>query len=148
MRLFHIIDSFIQSLNKICTFFTFYRSLEGRRIVNISHLFSQIQNSRHGKLECSFLDMEFLTEHRRGCSSTFKFRCKMCGIKSIITSENDQDSNFLSINKALVNGSIAIGTDFVLLYVLPILIFIATYFLNINYLISLVFAILLFYLKL
>lgn len=87
--------------------------------MNISHLFSQIQNNRHGNLQCSFLDMQFLSEQRRGYSSIFKFRCKMCGITSIITSENEHDSNYLPINKALVNGSIAIGTDdSMILYVL------------------------------
>lgn len=113
-------DFFAQSIiKKTDIFFTFYRSLEGRRIVNISHLFSQIQNSRHANLQCSFLDMQFLTEQRKGYSSTFKFRCKMCGITSIITSENEHDSNYLPINKALVNGSIAIGTDdSMILYVL------------------------------
>lgn len=77
--------------------------------MNIHHLFSQIQNSRHDKFDCSFLDMEFQNEQRKGYNSSFKFKCKMCNITSIFTSENEYDSQYMPINKALVNGSIAIG---------------------------------------
>lgn len=92
--------------------YAIYRSLEGRRIVDIRHLFEQIQNSRHEKFDCSFLDMVFLKEYRRGYSSTFKFECKMCGTTSLITSENESminATNYMPINTALVNGSLAVG---------------------------------------
>lgn len=55
--------------------------------------------------------MEFLKEYRRGYSSKFKFKCKMCGTTSFITSENDK-CNYLPINPAFVNGSLAVGKFF------------------------------------
>jgi len=62
--------------------------------------------------------MEFISEIRRGYSSIFKYNCKMCGTKLNISSEIDQKSesinsnkNYLPINQALVNGSIAIGKN-------------------------------------
>jgi len=41
-------------------------------------LFKQIQNSRPDRFDCSFLDMEFISEIRRGYSSIFKYICKIC----------------------------------------------------------------------
>lgn len=89
--------------------------LEGRRIVDINYLFSQIQKSRHDKFDCSFVDMEFKSEHRKGYISIFTFECKMCGIISTISSENSNGSNYLGINQAVVNGTLAIGTSFILI---------------------------------
>lgn len=83
-----------------------HRSLEGRRIVDIGYFFEQVQKSRHNKFDCSFLNMEFVAEYRRGYYSKFKFKCRMCGIISFIKSENTQ---YLPINQSMVNGSIAIG---------------------------------------
>jgi len=92
------------------------RSLEGRRIVDIKYIFDQIQNSRHEHFDCSFLDMVFQSECRKGYMSVLNFRCKMCNISSSFTSENIQHTNnYLPINKAIVNGSLAIGTEFVVL---------------------------------
>ncbi|KAE9522485.1 hypothetical protein AGLY_017146 [Aphis glycines] len=87
--------------------FQMIQSLEGRRIVDIQHLFKQIQNSRHDRFGCSFLDMEFINEFRRGFSSIFKYKCKMCGIQLNISSEIDQKSE--SINLLANKSSIRIG---------------------------------------
>lgn len=85
------------------------RSLNGRRIVDIRHLFTQIMNSRHEKFDCSFLDMDFISEIRKGYSSKFKFVCKMCGITSFISTENENENNYMPINQSIINGSLAIG---------------------------------------
>lgn len=56
--------------------------LNGRRIVDIGHIFNEIQNSRHsGGFGCSFLDMIFKREEINGFFSIFYFHCKMCGIE-------------------------------------------------------------------
>jgi len=60
------------------------RSFKGRRIVNIHYFFAQIQNNRHSNLYCSFMDMKFVSENRREYNSSFKFKCQMCDIVSII----------------------------------------------------------------
>ncbi|XP_050537060.1 uncharacterized protein LOC126903111 [Daktulosphaira vitifoliae] len=86
--------------------------LEGRRIVDIKHLFKQIQNSKHGKFDCSFLDMEFKNEIRKGYNSVFYFKCKMCGTTSSFTSENQNENKYLEINQAIVNGTLAIGIGY------------------------------------
>lgn len=86
------------------------RRLEGRRVVDICHLFEQIKNSRHAPFECSFLNMKFMSETRKGYMSVFTFQCVMCNVSSTITSEiSTNTASYLPINKAIVNGSIAIG---------------------------------------
>ncbi|CAI6355909.1 unnamed protein product [Macrosiphum euphorbiae] len=84
--------------------------LEGRRIVDINHLFEQIKKIRHEPFNCSFVDMVFISETRKGYMSVFTFKCKMCNIISKITSEMlNNTAPYLPINKAIVNGSLAIG---------------------------------------
>lgn len=87
--------------------------LEGRRIVDINYLFTQIQESRHEKFDCSFVDMEFKSELRKGYISIFTFKCKMCGTMSKIASENPNDTKYLGINQAVINGTLAIGKQFI-----------------------------------
>lgn len=97
---------------QIKTFFVFLtivRSLQGRRIVDINHFFTQIMNNRHDRFGCSFLDMEFKMEIRKGYSSKFKFECKMCSIVTFISTENENEIKYLPINQAIINGSVAIG---------------------------------------
>ncbi|XP_050065628.1 uncharacterized protein LOC126554615 [Aphis gossypii] len=84
------------------------KSLEGRRIVDIQHLFTQIQQSKHDKFDCSFIDMEFQNEIRKGFNSVFKFKCKICGIQSSFYSENINESKYLGINLAVINGTLAL----------------------------------------
>ncbi|KAF0750183.1 Uncharacterized protein FWK35_00017915 [Aphis craccivora] len=86
--------------------------LERRRIVDIN-VFEQIQSIRHNKFDCSFLDMVFQHECRRG------YRCKMCNFESTIHSERTVQSNkefSLGINTAIVNGSSAIDNTYNLLF--------------------------------
>lgn len=93
-----------------------FRRLEGRRIVDINHLFEQIKKIRHEPFNCSFLHMVFISETRKGYMSVFTFKCKLCNIISKITSEIlDNTSPYLPINKAIVNGSLAIGMYILLL---------------------------------
>lgn len=87
--------------------------LEGRRIVDINYLFTQIHQSRHDKFDCSFIDMEFKSELRKRYISMFTFECTMCGTISKISSENPNDTKYLGINQAVINGTLAIGTQFI-----------------------------------
>lgn len=86
--------------------------ISGRRIVDIDYVFKQIQNNVHGGgLDCSFMNMSFVSEKRYGFFSKFKFKCKICNIVTVILSEpkNDLDKSYLPINKAVTNGTVAIG---------------------------------------
>jgi len=68
-------------------------NLSGRRIVDVDYIFKQIQNSSHGGgLDCSFLNMSFVSEKRYGFFSKFKFQCKMCNIVTVISSEPSDKS--------------------------------------------------------
>lgn len=83
--------------------------LSGRRIVDVDYIFKQIQNSSHGGgLDCSFLNMSFVSEKRYGFFSKFNFQCKVCNIVKVISSE-PSDKSYLPINKAVTNGTVAIG---------------------------------------
>jgi len=100
----------------ILVFIYKFRRLEGRRIVDINHLFEQIKKIRHEPFNCSFVDMVFISETRKGYMSVFTFKCKMCNIISKITSEMlNNTAPYLPINKAIVNGSLAIGMYILLL---------------------------------
>lgn len=83
--------------------------LTGRRIVDICHIFKQIQNSSHDdRFGCSFANMEFVSESRNGFYSKFKFICKMCKTTTIISSDSNEEFR-LPINEAVTNGTVAIG---------------------------------------
>lgn len=85
----------------------------GRRVVDIMHVFEQIQNSRHiGGFGCSFLDMEFDSERREGYVSLFKFSCKMCNIDTTISSEKRNSTIYMPLNEAIVSGTIASGIGY------------------------------------
>ncbi|KAL4153670.1 hypothetical protein QTP88_001503 [Uroleucon formosanum] len=83
--------------------------LVGRRIVDIFHIFEQIRTFRHESgFDCTFSDMEYVSEKLNGYFSTFEFKCKICCIKMRISSENIK-ADYLTINKAVLNGTVAIG---------------------------------------
>lgn len=95
-------------------------SLTGRKIVDIGHIFEQIKLiNNHKSFNCSFTEMEFIEERRFGFYSKYVFKCKMCNIQHIISSENINDS-YIPINQATVNGSIAIGMIILLLIIYKI----------------------------
>ncbi|XP_025831573.1 uncharacterized protein LOC112904802 isoform X2 [Agrilus planipennis] len=84
-------------------------SLEGRRIVDIGFLFSQIISMEgHSPFKCSW--REFLNERRFGFRSVFQFKCKICNKVDEIFSV--QKSN---INKAAVLGVLSAGGGYSLL---------------------------------
>lgn len=77
------------------------------------YIFDQIKNSRHEiGLDCSFLNMEFVSEKQEGFRSVFKFSCKMCKIITCISSEKSNPLNYIPINDAVVSGTIGIGIGF------------------------------------
>ncbi|CAI6377348.1 unnamed protein product [Macrosiphum euphorbiae] len=86
------------------------KELCGRRIVDMNFVFKQILNCRHkGGLDCTFLDMELISEHRKGFFCSWLFKCLVCQIKIKIDSENTSETEYVGVNKAAVSGSIAIG---------------------------------------
>ncbi|KAJ8888349.1 hypothetical protein PR048_007839 [Dryococelus australis] len=61
--------------------------LSGRRIVDIVHLFTQIQNEKHhGGTDCSYMDVDFVNEKVNGFHCTWIFKCRVCNIVSEIMS--------------------------------------------------------------
>lgn len=80
------------------------------RIVDLSYIFTQIKDLNHDiGLGCSLFDMTLVSEDRRGCYSECWFKCKMCNIKSKICTVKESPKTNWSINKAIVNSTIAIG---------------------------------------
>lgn len=78
------------------------KDLEGRRFVNIKHVFESIKSIKHEGFDCTFSDLEFSNEIRKGFLSIFLFTCKVRNKKEIIYSENPTDS-VININMAVVN---------------------------------------------
>lgn len=110
MILITISNILSKSMFICCYLFCSTDILIGRRIVDIGHIFNEIQNSRHsGGFGCSFLDMIFKREEINGFFSIFYFHCKMCGIEKKISSEKPNNFECIPINKAVVNATLAIG---------------------------------------
>lgn len=84
--------------------------MNGKRIVDISYFIEQVQNSEYeGGFGCNFNNMDFVSENRSGVYSEFWFICRMCNIKKKICSVKEFPTTNWSINKSLVNSTIAIG---------------------------------------
>ncbi|XP_042143988.1 uncharacterized protein LOC120849343 [Ixodes scapularis] len=88
--------------------------LEGRRVVDIGHLFRSVQGAcDHAPFSCSFADMAFVSEQRRGLHSSFTFVCKMCNKKAVIESEvlphTAEAKSRMDVNTAAVSGIISVG---------------------------------------
>lgn len=77
------------------------------------YVFEQIKNSNHESgLDCSFLNMEYVSEKQEGFKSIFKFSCKMCNLVTSIFSEKKSPSNYIPLNDAIVNGTIGAGIGY------------------------------------
>lgn len=89
---------------------------EGRRIVDIAHLFRSQQGiSKHSPFYCTFQDMEFVSERRIGPASSFTFQCKMCNRKDVIMSETsakEATTPSMDVTPAAVSCAIAVGCGF------------------------------------
>lgn len=90
-----------------------WEQLEGRRIVDIKHIFTELQSIHHKGFECTFRDQEFIKEIRKGYLSTFKFKCKICGFKQSINSEGEcNKSKDMNINIAIVSATVNTGQGY------------------------------------
>lgn len=88
-----------------------FKDMEGRRFVNIKHVFESIQSIKHVGFDCTFSDLEFTKEIRKGFFSTFIFICKICGKNENIHSENPSDS-IININMAIVSAVVNTGQGY------------------------------------
>ncbi|CAI6362268.1 unnamed protein product [Macrosiphum euphorbiae] len=79
----------------------------------MKHVFFQIQNEQcHTPgLGCSFMNVELINEITKGFATKWIFKCKMCNLLTTLESENN-DLNYIPINKAIVNGTYAIGIGY------------------------------------
>lgn len=82
--------------------------------MDIGYIFEQIKltNKHEGGFDCTFNDMEFIEEKRYGFFSKYICKGKMCNIQQIISSEDNNNDSYMSINQAVVNGTISVGTIF------------------------------------
>lgn len=76
--------------------------------MNFLHLIKQIQKRHSGPYDCSFIDMEYISEVNYGFLSIFTFKCKICKVITKLRSEYVHHSE-RHINKAAVNACQAIG---------------------------------------
>lgn len=86
--------------------------IQGRRIVNIKHIFSQILNEeKHKPYDCTIADMILVSENRSGLHSKFTLECKMCNQIKIIDTEVP-DEHTMNVNQAITFGAISTGIGF------------------------------------
>ncbi|KAJ8732008.1 hypothetical protein PYW08_014738 [Mythimna loreyi] len=88
--------------------------IHGRRVVNMMYFIQQLQKiSSHSSLfDCSFKDMSLIGESRNGLISKYKFRCIMCKIDFIITSEEPASEQNINANLAAVTGITSAGIGY------------------------------------
>lgn len=79
----------------------------------MKYVFFQIQNQQcHTPgLGCSFMNVELINEITKGFKTKWIFKCKMCSLLTTLESEN-KNLNSIPINKAVVNGTYAIGIGY------------------------------------
>ncbi|XP_031327666.1 uncharacterized protein LOC116182986 isoform X1 [Photinus pyralis] len=82
----------------------------GRRIVNISYLFSQLKSLKHEGFNCSFFDLNLVSEKIEGLHSVFSFKCEVCNIIQNIRTE-DPDNN-VNVNLMAAIGCISAGIGY------------------------------------
>lgn len=87
--------------------------LQGRRIVDIGYLFRRIISIRHKPFNCTIADMITVGERRKGLSSIVILKCRMCGLKEEISTEDpNKKDEYISVNAAAVSGIMATGGGF------------------------------------
>ncbi|XP_045763690.1 uncharacterized protein LOC123866281 [Maniola jurtina] len=84
--------------------------LSGRRIVDIKYLFSSISNIKHQHTDCTFADLKFVKELRKGFTSQYVFRCKMC--QKVETVHSEDPTSKLNTNTAIVEGILCSGNGY------------------------------------
>lgn len=84
--------------------------MSGRRVVDIFIFVRDIQNELcdHGPIfGCSFKDMDIVSEKRCGLQSAICFKCKMCGLKKFIKTNNYESSGAINVNEAAIVGTLS-----------------------------------------
>lgn len=86
--------------------------IAGRRIVDISHFFQELQNlNNHSPFGCTLADMEIKSENKQGLISGIQIKCKMCKYSKVVWTECPKTSKMNS-NTAAVTGITSIGGGF------------------------------------
>ncbi|KAK4880023.1 hypothetical protein RN001_008169 [Aquatica leii] len=85
-------------------------SVTGRRIINISYFFSQLKSLQHKGYDCSFFDLNLISEKLEGLQSIFSFQCAVCNI--IQTVKTDDPSEKHSSNLLVVLGALSTGIGY------------------------------------
>lgn len=85
-----------------------HKTISGRRIFDVNYLFEQIAGINHGAFGCSFKDLIFFGETRKGLQSNFKFQCKICGLTETI----NNDKLDVDLNQTVVQAVVGSGSGF------------------------------------
>ncbi len=85
--------------------------MKGRRIFDVGRLFEEIKRIGSHSRQCTFKDMDLISETIRGLNSTFKFQCKKCGVIRKLQS-CPEIPNAMNINEDAVLGITSIGSGY------------------------------------
>lgn len=94
-----------------------YKSISGRRIVDINYLISQLQEKAHHNdlFDCKVGYFNLIGEKRTGLISKYKFECNVCHKVITIDSEkcnSAEEREYVDANVAATTGIIAAGIGF------------------------------------
>lgn len=87
--------------------------VSGRRLMDPAFIFAAIkQTGYHAPFNCTFVDMDFITETKVAGRSCFKFKCRMCNKIEKIWSEDPKEKTKMDVTSATVLGIISIGAGY------------------------------------
>lgn len=81
--------------------------ISGNRIVNIQYLFNQLKSINHTGFNCSFFDLNLISEKQMGLRSVFTFQCNVCKLKNKIYTEDPKTN--VNINKLAISAIVVTG---------------------------------------
>lgn len=73
------------------------------------YVFEIIQLIKHQGFDCTFRDLEFTKEKRKGSICTFCFSCKICGFEEYIHNEDQSVNTNIDVNMTIVSTNVNTG---------------------------------------
>ncbi|KAK5639603.1 hypothetical protein RI129_012095 [Pyrocoelia pectoralis] len=86
-------------------------TITGRRIINMEYFLHALKSLKHEGFQCSFYDLNFVSEQRYGYISKLTFKCKVCNYVDSICTDKLEETE-MNLNMATVSATISIGAGY------------------------------------
>ncbi|XP_048001428.1 uncharacterized protein LOC125238199 [Leguminivora glycinivorella] len=84
--------------------------VQGRRVIDFEYFMTQLTaiESHGDKFGCRLSNLKIVQEKQTGLKSVFSYKCRMCGLKFVLNTCDD-DAMKLDVNAGAVSGAIVTG---------------------------------------